>query len=214
MFEFNDLAWKPHHGPSQPNCRRSGQYWQHRHDDDPNGFCKFGIPYARDDFCGRSLSATPASVHDLFTETLSRARPKELAHDYLERDAKVDHHWSPTSSSSNGRRNAIHRLPANPPSQRPTTSTPNNKPPPNAGLHARKTHRRQSRASLGPQPKRLKPPISNLSASATMTAADRKTIFNWRPKGHSDCLLKDSVLNQVNLSPRDSNHIPQGSYTR
>jgi Ti-type conjugative transfer relaxase TraA len=42
--------------------------------------------YARDDFGGRSLSATPASVHDRFTETLSRARPKELAHDYLERE--------------------------------------------------------------------------------------------------------------------------------
>jgi Ti-type conjugative transfer relaxase TraA len=42
--------------------------------------------YARDDFGGRAPSATPESVHDRFTETLSRARPKELAHDYLERE--------------------------------------------------------------------------------------------------------------------------------
>jgi Ti-type conjugative transfer relaxase TraA len=40
--------------------------------------------YARDDFGGRNPKSTPESVHDRFTETLSRARPKELAHDYLE----------------------------------------------------------------------------------------------------------------------------------
>jgi hypothetical protein len=52
------------------------------------------------------------SVRQRFTETLSRARPKEIAHDYLERDAKVDsplvadlvveqwrkHHNTPTPS--------------------------------------------------------------------------------------------------------------------
>jgi Ti-type conjugative transfer relaxase TraA len=42
--------------------------------------------YARDDFGGGAPSATPESVHVRFTETLSRARPKELAHDYLERE--------------------------------------------------------------------------------------------------------------------------------
>jgi Ti-type conjugative transfer relaxase TraA len=42
--------------------------------------------YASDDFGGRAPSATLASVHDRFTEALSRARPKELAHDYLERE--------------------------------------------------------------------------------------------------------------------------------
>jgi Ti-type conjugative transfer relaxase TraA len=42
--------------------------------------------YARDDFGGRAKGATPESVRDRFTETLSRARPKELAHDYLERE--------------------------------------------------------------------------------------------------------------------------------
>jgi hypothetical protein len=39
---------------------------------------------------GRAKGATPESVHDRFTETLSRARPKELAHDYLERETKAD----------------------------------------------------------------------------------------------------------------------------
>src|SRR5260221_6469833 len=51
-----------------------------RHRDNATVFC------ARDDFGGRPLSATPASVHDRFTETLSRARPEELAHDYLDRE--------------------------------------------------------------------------------------------------------------------------------
>jgi Ti-type conjugative transfer relaxase TraA len=46
--------------------------------------------YARDDFGGRHPSATPESVRVRFMETLSRARPKELAHDYLECDSKVD----------------------------------------------------------------------------------------------------------------------------
>jgi hypothetical protein len=41
--------------------------------------------YASDDFGGRRPGTTPESVHERFTETLSRARPKELAHDYLER---------------------------------------------------------------------------------------------------------------------------------
>jgi Ti-type conjugative transfer relaxase TraA len=42
--------------------------------------------YARDDFGGRHPKSTPESVRDRFMETLSRARPKELAHDYLERE--------------------------------------------------------------------------------------------------------------------------------
>jgi Ti-type conjugative transfer relaxase TraA len=42
--------------------------------------------YARDDFGGRAAGATAAAVKTRFTETLSRARPKELAHDYLERE--------------------------------------------------------------------------------------------------------------------------------
>jgi Ti-type conjugative transfer relaxase TraA len=46
--------------------------------------------YARDDFGGRAASATDETVRQRFAETLSRARPKELAHDYLERDTKVD----------------------------------------------------------------------------------------------------------------------------
>jgi len=51
--------------------------------------------------------------------------------------------------------------------------------PPNARPHAKNTHLRQhGRAPLGPQAQRLKPPIWNLNASATMTAADRKTIVN------------------------------------
>ncbi len=40
--------------------------------------------YASDDFGGRRPGATAAEVQAKFTETLSRARPKELAHDYLE----------------------------------------------------------------------------------------------------------------------------------
>jgi Ti-type conjugative transfer relaxase TraA len=46
--------------------------------------------YATDDFGGRRPGATPESVHQRFTETLSRARPKELAHDYLEPATKAD----------------------------------------------------------------------------------------------------------------------------
>jgi Ti-type conjugative transfer relaxase TraA len=43
--------------------------------------------YAGDDFGGRSGRTDPAQVQDRFIAALSRARPKELAHDYLERDA-------------------------------------------------------------------------------------------------------------------------------
>ena len=42
--------------------------------------------YARDDFGGRHPNATDETVRRRFMETLSRARPKELAHDYLERE--------------------------------------------------------------------------------------------------------------------------------
>jgi hypothetical protein len=42
--------------------------------------------YAGDDFGGRAPGATAESVKTRFTEALSRARPKELAHDYLERE--------------------------------------------------------------------------------------------------------------------------------
>jgi Ti-type conjugative transfer relaxase TraA len=40
--------------------------------------------YASDDFGGRRQGATAAEVQARFTETLSRVRAKELAHDYLE----------------------------------------------------------------------------------------------------------------------------------
>ncbi|HEY2782382.1 MAG TPA: hypothetical protein VGI90_16490 [Steroidobacteraceae bacterium] len=43
--------------------------------------------YARDDFGGKSPNATPEKVRDRFMETLSRARPQELAHDYLDSSA-------------------------------------------------------------------------------------------------------------------------------
>ncbi|HEY3930007.1 MAG TPA: Ti-type conjugative transfer relaxase TraA [Candidatus Koribacter sp.] len=46
--------------------------------------------YARDDFGGRHPQATPESVRDRFLETLSRPRPKELAHDYLEREQSTE----------------------------------------------------------------------------------------------------------------------------
>jgi Ti-type conjugative transfer relaxase TraA len=55
-----------------------------RHRDNANVF------YARDDFGGRHPKATPDSVRDRFMETLSRARPKELAHDYLEHETGSD----------------------------------------------------------------------------------------------------------------------------
>jgi Ti-type conjugative transfer relaxase TraA len=42
--------------------------------------------YARDDFGGRASNVTDDTVRQRFTEILSRARPKEFAHDYLERD--------------------------------------------------------------------------------------------------------------------------------
>jgi len=46
--------------------------------------------YARDDFGGRAATATDETVRQRFMDTLSRARPKELAHDYLERDLGSD----------------------------------------------------------------------------------------------------------------------------
>jgi len=46
--------------------------------------------YARDDFGGRSPTATDETVRQRFMDTLSRARPKELAHDYLEREPESD----------------------------------------------------------------------------------------------------------------------------
>jgi Viral (Superfamily 1) RNA helicase len=46
--------------------------------------------YARDDFGARSHGASEETVRQRFTETLSRARPKELAHDYLERAAGTE----------------------------------------------------------------------------------------------------------------------------
>jgi Ti-type conjugative transfer relaxase TraA len=64
--------------------------------------------YATDDFGGRRPGTTPESVHERFTETLSRARPKELAHDYLEREAPADapfvsnlvvQHWEKTRNA-------------------------------------------------------------------------------------------------------------------
>jgi len=42
--------------------------------------------YARDDFGGRAPNATDDTVRQRFMDTLSRARSKELAHDYLERE--------------------------------------------------------------------------------------------------------------------------------
>ena len=44
------------------------------------------VYYASDDFGGRTAGVTDESVKARFTEALSRARPKELAHDYLERE--------------------------------------------------------------------------------------------------------------------------------
>jgi Ti-type conjugative transfer relaxase TraA len=46
--------------------------------------------YARDDFGGRAPTATDETVRQRFMDTLSRARPKELAHDYLERETGTD----------------------------------------------------------------------------------------------------------------------------
>ncbi len=43
--------------------------------------------YASDDFGRRLAGATARSVNVRFTEALARARPKELAHDYLERES-------------------------------------------------------------------------------------------------------------------------------
>ena len=46
--------------------------------------------YAGDDFGGRAPGADPATIETRLTQTLSRARPKELAHDYLEREPTAD----------------------------------------------------------------------------------------------------------------------------
>ena len=45
------------------------------------------VYYATDDFGGRTARVIPDTVRARFAEALSRARPKELAHDYLERGA-------------------------------------------------------------------------------------------------------------------------------
>jgi hypothetical protein len=42
--------------------------------------------YAKDDFSGRAKDGTDERAQQRLMETLSRARPKELAHDYLERE--------------------------------------------------------------------------------------------------------------------------------
>jgi Ti-type conjugative transfer relaxase TraA len=52
-----------------------------RHRDDATLF------YAREDFGGRSPSATNETVRQRLVETLARARPKDLAHDYLDLDS-------------------------------------------------------------------------------------------------------------------------------
>jgi hypothetical protein len=48
------------------------------------------VYYASDEFGGRAAGATAEAVKARFTESLSRARPKELAHGYLERLPDVD----------------------------------------------------------------------------------------------------------------------------
>jgi len=46
--------------------------------------------FASDDFGGRAPGATADAVKERFLESLSRARAKELAHDYLEREPSTD----------------------------------------------------------------------------------------------------------------------------
>jgi hypothetical protein len=67
--------------------------------------------YAGDDFGGRAQGATPESMQTRFVETLSRARPKELAHDYLELEAEshgdmvgslVRREWDKSRTADNG----------------------------------------------------------------------------------------------------------------
>jgi Ti-type conjugative transfer relaxase TraA len=71
--------------------------------------------YARDDFGGKHPSATPESVRTRFLETLSRARPKELAHDYLEREPGSDSTLvSRLVSQWDKERNAAHDRPSTP----------------------------------------------------------------------------------------------------
>ena len=50
--------------------------------------------YARDDFGGGETDATDETVRQRFADTMSRARPKELAHDYLEREPGSDEYLS------------------------------------------------------------------------------------------------------------------------
>ena len=71
--------------------------------------------YATDDFGGRTPGATEQSVKARFTETLSRARPKELANDYLELEpaAPVASVSSLVVAEWEKRRNAEHATPPN-----------------------------------------------------------------------------------------------------
>jgi hypothetical protein len=104
------------------------------------------------DFGGRRPGVTTAEVQARFTETLSRSRPKELAHDYLEREAGSHEatvsnlvarrgRMTETQNPRPGCQQLRHRL---------TTSTPANKPPPNAGPRANRFHRGEGRASSRP----------------------------------------------------------------
>ena len=56
--------------------------------------------YATDDFGGRAPDADRATVEARLTQTLSRARPKELAHDYLERETWADTAPAPDDTAS------------------------------------------------------------------------------------------------------------------
>ena len=66
--------------------------------------------YARDDFGGRGGAAAPQAVQNRFVEKLSRAKPKDLAHDYLEREGPAAAAHSPESAAKPERDRKVDRF--------------------------------------------------------------------------------------------------------
>jgi Ti-type conjugative transfer relaxase TraA len=120
-----------------------------RHRDDATVF------YASDDFGGRSPSATEKTVKARFTETLSRARPKELVHDYLELEtgSPGDRISSLVVAEWEKRRNAE--------SPRPTAASPNDI----DSRQQRAAERWADRQKAGPVPGQGAGPVKTQSPS-------------------------------------------------
>jgi hypothetical protein len=138
--------------------------------------------YATEDFGGRRPGATPESVHERFAETLSRARPKELAHDYLERQPSDAASIADLVARDSERARTAERQPEHQPRPHPTNdidarqqaaaerwaARQKSTPTPGQGTAHRQTHTPR-------QPHPTKRIVRRNSA-----ATDRKTISNYK----------------------------------